>query len=75
VGYFLGLAAINPSRQNAIAFIGVAIAAVLHGLYDTFANDVTGLAILAFSILLFVTYLRRSSHMIEEMQKYESANN
>ncbi|MDJ0716957.1 MAG: PrsW family intramembrane metalloprotease [Prochloraceae cyanobacterium] len=71
VGYFLGLAAINPSRQNAIIFIGLAIAAILHGLYDTFANDVIGLAILTFSILLFVAYLRRSKHAIEEMEQAE----
>ena len=35
VGYFIGLAAINPSRKNAIIFIGVAIAASLHGTYNT----------------------------------------
>lgn len=71
VSYFLGLAALNPSRQAPIIFIGVAISAVLHGLYDTFANDLLGLAILAFSILLFVTYLRRSKQMVDEMQQAE----
>ena len=72
VGYFIGLAAINPSRKNPIIFIGVAIAAILHGVYDVFANSIIGLGILAFSILLFVTYLRRSQEMVDEMQQAEA---
>ena len=72
VGYFLGLAAINPSRQGPIIFIGIAICAVLHGLYDTFSGGLIGLAIVAFSILLFVAYLRRSKQMVDEMQKSEA---
>ncbi|MBR8838247.1 MAG: PrsW family intramembrane metalloprotease [Stigonema ocellatum SAG 48.90 = DSM 106950] len=71
VGYFLGLAAINPSRSGSIIFIGVAISAVLHGCYDTFAGDLLGFAILTFSILLFVAYLRRSKQMVDEMQQAE----
>ncbi len=71
VGYFLGLAAINPSRQGSIIFIGIAISAVLHGCYDIFSGDLLGFAILAFSILLFVTYLRRSKQMVDEMQQAE----
>ena len=71
VGYFMGLAAINPSRQSALIFIGLAIAALLHGLYNTFASSFAGLFIIAFTILLFVTYLRRSRQMVEEMQQAE----
>lgn len=71
VGYFLGLAAINPSRQVPIIFIGVAIAAVLHGSYDTFSGGWIGFAIITFSILLFVAYLRRSKQLVEEMQQAE----
>jgi protease PrsW len=71
VGYFMGLAAINPSRQAPIIFIGIAIAAVLHGLYDTFAGGIIGFVILGFTILLFVVYLRSSQHMVAEMQEAE----
>jgi len=74
VGYFFGLAAINPSRKNAIIFIGIAVSAVLHGLYDTFSNTLVGLGILTFSILLFVTYLRRSKDMVKEMREAENTN-
>jgi protease PrsW len=71
VGYFLGLAAINPSRQKPLIFIGIAIAAILHGLYDTFAGGTMGLIILAFAILLFVVYLRRSQQMMVDMHQAE----
>ncbi|OUL23247.1 PrsW family intramembrane metalloprotease [Nostoc sp. 106C] len=71
VGYFLGLAAINPSRQVAIIVIGVAIAAMLHGLYDTFSGGFLGIAVMAFSILLFVAYLQHSQQMIEDLRQAE----
>ncbi|MBD2255432.1 PrsW family intramembrane metalloprotease [Nostoc parmelioides FACHB-3921] len=71
VGYFLGLAAINRSRQLPIMFIGVALAAVLHGAYNTFSNGILGLIIISFTILLFVAYLRRSQQMVAEMQQAE----
>ncbi len=71
VGHFIGLAVINPSRRSAICFIGVAIAATLHGLYNTFADGIPGLVIVGFSILLFVTYLRRSQQLVNEMHQAE----
>lgn len=71
VGYFMGLAAINPSRQGAILVIGISIASLLHGLYNTFAAGVLGPFMIGFSIVLFVSYLRRSKQMIEEMQEAE----
>jgi protease PrsW len=56
---------------NPIIFIGVAISAILHGVYDTFASSEIGVIVLAFSILLFVTYLRSSQEIIREMQQFE----
>ncbi|AFZ02203.1 PrsW family intramembrane metalloprotease [Calothrix sp. PCC 6303] len=71
VGYFMGLAAINPSRRGSIILIGLSVSAILHGCYNTFSNGLIGFAILAFSILLFVTYLNRSQQIVDEMQKAE----
>jgi RsiW-degrading membrane proteinase PrsW (M82 family) len=71
VGYFIGLAAINPSRQTAILLIGMVIAIVLHGFYNTFAGGILGPFIIGFTILLFVSYLRRSKQMVDEMQQAE----
>ena len=71
VGYFMGLAAINRSRQGIILTLGIAIAATLHGIYNTFAGGIPGPLIIGFSILLFFTYLRRNPQMVEEMQQAE----
>lgn len=74
VGYFMGLAAINRSRQWIILSLGIAIAATLHGIYNTFAGGIPGPLIIGFSILLFFTYLRRNPQMVEEMQQAEQDN-
>lgn len=44
---------------------------MLNGIDDTFTGDLLSLAIGAFSILLFVTYLRRSKQIIDKMQQVE----
>jgi protease PrsW len=71
VGYFLGLAAINRTRQAPIVLIGVAIAATIHGSYNTFSDSWIGFTIIAFSISLFVSYLRQSKQMVAQMQQAE----
>jgi protease PrsW len=71
VGYFMGLAAVNPSRRGIILTLGIAIAATLHGIYNTFAGGIPGPLIIGFSILLFFTYLRRNPQMVEEMERAE----
>lgn len=74
VGYFIGLTIINPSRRSALCFVGVIIAAILHGLYNTFAGGLPGLVIIAFAILLFVAYLRRSQQIVTEMHRAEQSS-
>lgn len=74
VGYFIGLAVINPSRQGAILCVGLVIAAVLHGLYNTFAGTIVGPFVIGFTIVLFVSYLRRSKQMSQEMEQAEQDN-
>jgi protease PrsW len=71
VGYFIGLAAVNPSRKGIILTLGITIAATLHGIYNTFAGGFPGPLIIGFSILLFFTYLRRNPQMVEEMEQAE----
>lgn len=70
-GYFIGLSLFNPSRRWLIMGTGVAIAAVLHGLYDVFSDTILGVLMMAFSILLFVTYLCRSQEMSQDLQQAE----
>lgn len=71
VGYFMGLGVINVSRQGGLLFIGIVIAAVLHGSYNTFAGGILGPFIIGFTIVLFVSYLRRSEEMAEAMEQAE----
>ncbi|HEY9663791.1 MAG TPA: PrsW family glutamic-type intramembrane protease, partial [Allocoleopsis sp.] len=71
VGYFMGLSVINPSRRNALLFIGLTVAAVLHGCYNTFAGGILGPFIIGLTIVLFVSYLRRSPEMTDEMAQAE----
>jgi RsiW-degrading membrane proteinase PrsW (M82 family) len=63
-GYFLGLSTFSQSQKWTIILVGLAIAAVLHGLYNTFSSNILGLLVMAFSILLFLAYLRNSQKMI-----------
>jgi RsiW-degrading membrane proteinase PrsW (M82 family) len=72
VGYFLGVATHSRRQRGAIVGCGVAIAAILHGLYDTFAGSIVGLALLAFSILLLLAYLRdrdRTVALVEQADR------
>jgi protease PrsW len=75
VGYFMGLAAINRSRQALIVGLGIAIAAVLHGFYNAFAGGIAGPLIIGFSILLFFTYLGQSQTLVTAMERAERHSN
>ncbi len=64
-GYFLGLGVLNRSQQTTIIAIGWAIVAVLHGLYNALSENFLSLLVMAFSILLFLTYLRSSQKRLQ----------
>lgn len=61
VGYFIGLAlgypAAYPGRRFLLLGAGLAIVAVLHGLYNAFSGGFSGIAIIGFSIALLIAYL------------------
>lgn len=73
-GYFLGLSTINAQRQWSITGLGIGIAAILHGLYNTFSNSLIALFFAGFSIVLFVVYLRFSQEMITTLTTQEQKN-
>jgi RsiW-degrading membrane proteinase PrsW (M82 family) len=58
VGYFMGLAALHTTAPRALVLTGLAIAAVLHGTYDTFASGWIGVGLAALTILVFISYVR-----------------
>ncbi len=63
VGYFVGLSTIYTQKSNSIIIMGIAISAVLHGLYNTYAGSLTALLVLLVSILLLGVYLNQSSQL------------
>lgn len=70
-GYFIASANLYPRYRKSLYTLALAIPAVLHGLYDTFA-DVTymvSLLIAVVSVLLLMTYLRKSSSLQQKLRQ------
>jgi RsiW-degrading membrane proteinase PrsW (M82 family) len=68
-GYFVGLAVVSPSRRAALTITGLAIAATVHGLYDTTSgwSPWVALGIAAIAVLLFVGYLSNAESLSEQL--------
>jgi RsiW-degrading membrane proteinase PrsW (M82 family) len=67
-GYFIGLAITGPTRKYSVGFIGIGIAAVLHGLNDW--NPVNShpawVVVTLISVLLFLGYARAGAWLPEQ---------
>ncbi|MBC7882142.1 MAG: PrsW family intramembrane metalloprotease [Anaerolineae bacterium] len=74
VAYFLGLALVDPKRGWALTVAGLLLAALLHGLYDSFANHWLGLIIAALSILIFVSYVRSAEYIAADLARTPNAS-
>jgi RsiW-degrading membrane proteinase PrsW (M82 family) len=70
VAYFLGLSGINRQWGWALVVAGLTLAAVLHGLYDSFASHWLGLAVAALAILVFVGYARSAEQIAEDLVRH-----
>jgi RsiW-degrading membrane proteinase PrsW (M82 family) len=59
-GYFIGLAITGPSRRYALAFVGIGLAALLHGLNDwsPVNGHATWIVVTLVSVLLFLGYAK-----------------
>jgi RsiW-degrading membrane proteinase PrsW (M82 family) len=67
VGYFIGLASLHQTAPRALMLIGLAVAAVLHGAYNTFSNGWLGVGVAALTLLVFVAYVRTGDQISEEI--------
>jgi RsiW-degrading membrane proteinase PrsW (M82 family) len=70
-GYFVGLAVVSPSRRAALAITGLAVAAAVHGLYDTMSG-VSGwisLIVAGIAVLLFVGYLSNADSLSAQLEE------
>ena len=67
-GYFIGLAITGPDRKYSVGFVGIAIAAVLHGLNDW--NPINGhfawVLVTLISVLLFLGYARAGAWLPQQ---------
>ena len=67
-GYFIGLAITGPYRRYSVGFVGIAIAAVLHGLNDW--NPINAhpawVLITVISVLLFLGYARAGAWLPQQ---------
>ena len=57
-GQFIALGVETPRMRRALIVAGIAIAALLHGLYDLLSNTILGFAIAVAAVLLFIAYVR-----------------
>lgn len=68
LGYFIGLAATLPRKQDALLIVGWVCVATLHGLYDTFSSGWIGTGIGLFSLAVFVGYTRSAEQILGRLQ-------
>jgi protease PrsW len=57
-GYFVALASVNRHVGKGLLLAGLLITASLHGVYDTFAGSIIGVAVAVLSIVIFISYYR-----------------
>ena len=70
-GYFVGMAGLYPRYRKVLYTLALAIPAILHGLYDTFASVsyFVSLGIAFLSVLLLMAYLRKSGGLRERLRQ------
>jgi len=70
-GYFVGMAGLYPRYRKVLYTLALAIPAILHGLYDTFASVsyLVSLGIGFLSVLLLMAYLRKSGGLRERLRQ------
>lgn len=66
LGYFIGLAVLTPHTRRALILLGLILVAMLHGLYDAFADSWLGLLIATASLFLFIGYVRVDVHALSQ---------
>ena len=70
-GYFVSFANLYPRYRKSLYVLALAVPAVLHGLYDSFASAIYlgSLAIAFISVLALMTYLSRSNHFRDKLRE------
>jgi protease PrsW len=66
-GFFIGFAGLYPRRRRGLVFVGIALPAVLHGLYNTFNQTMIGLAFALLAVLILNLCLARTAEFEEAL--------
>jgi RsiW-degrading membrane proteinase PrsW (M82 family) len=56
--HFIALGVETPELKRALILVGLAIAALVHGLYNTFSGTLVGFVLAIGAVLLFIAYVR-----------------
>jgi len=70
--YFVGLSAINPSAKRVVILAGLFGVALLHGLYNTFADGWLGFTFAMLSLAIFIGYVRDEATTVEAVSSRHS---
>jgi len=62
-GQFIALGVETTRMRRALCVAGIAMAALLHGLYDAFSTTVFGFLFAVGSVLIFIAYIRSVDDM------------
>jgi RsiW-degrading membrane proteinase PrsW (M82 family) len=60
---FIALGVENPRLRRGLTFVGIGIAALLHGLYNTFSGTFVGFVLAIVAVLAFIAYVRSVESM------------
>ena len=55
---FIALGVETPALQRALILVGIGAAALIHGLYNTFAGTLLGFTVAVGAVLVFIAYVR-----------------
>jgi len=61
--HFIALGVETPALRRALIFAGIAIAALIHGLYNTFSGTLAGFVLAIGAVLVFIAYVRSVESM------------
>jgi RsiW-degrading membrane proteinase PrsW (M82 family) len=61
--HFIALGVETPALRRALILVGIAIAALVHGLYNTFSGTLVGFVLAIGAVLLFIAYVRSVESM------------
>lgn len=65
--YFIGLAARYPASRWPLMISGLALAAILHGAYDSLSSGWPGTAVAALIVFIFAGYVRSGDQITERL--------